>query len=64
MVETSWMFLPPIVTARVVGLSRAPPQAEQGTSRMNSWYHSRAESDSAPSCRRVRKGRAPSYSAW
>ena len=32
--QTSAMFLPPIVTARLRGLSRAPSQAGHGTSRI------------------------------
>ena len=33
---SSWMFSPPSVMARVEGLSRAPWQAGQGRSAMNS----------------------------
>jgi hypothetical protein len=32
--HSSWMLLPDTVTARDSGLSRDPPQAWQGTSRM------------------------------
>jgi len=32
--HTSWMLRPPTVTPNDSGLSRAPPQSEQGTSRM------------------------------
>ena len=56
--QTSAMFLPPSwiepprVTAIETGLSRLPPQAGQGTSRMKPSKRSRLVSDSASRCRR------------
>jgi hypothetical protein len=48
------------VTASETGLSRAPPQDGQGTSRMNPANFSRLESLSASACRRSTYVTAPS----
>ncbi len=50
--HTSAMDLPPMVTARLTGLSRLPWHAGHGTSRMKPSKRSRLVSDSASPCRR------------
>ena len=57
---SSAMFLPPIVTARVSGRSRAPLHARHGISRMNCSSFSRAASESVSAWRRSMFGMAPS----
>jgi hypothetical protein len=50
--QISAMLRPSMVTARISGLSRLPPQVGQGTSRMYPSYFSRDHSDSVSACRR------------
>ena len=57
--HSSKMLMPPTVTARDSGLSRAPPQAGQATSRMYCSICSRDQSDSASPWRRLQPGHDP-----
>ena len=58
--QYSEIDLPSTVTARDTGLSRAPRQVGQGTSRMYPAKRSRLESLSASECRRSMYGTTPS----
>ena len=58
--HSSAIDLPSTVTASDTGLSRAPWQDGQGTSRMYPANFSRLESDSASACRRSTHGITPS----
>ena len=54
------MLMPLTVTASDSGLSRAPPQVEQATSRMYCSICSRDQSESDSLCRRWSHGMTPS----
>ena len=59
-VVTWWMFSPPIVTARIAGLRRAPPQVLHGMTAMYSSSLSLTLSLSDSLCRRMTLDSAPS----